>query len=135
MAYDPNQCDVKRTCQHDPKSSSLASSKADLPWKLTATLTTASNAAEEDVVMDGKAEGRPQGETEGEDTGCSETTRASQDTSTADQDTHDMKRRKISEYPHLATLLDIGGLIAAGGTGLVYQYQQNLVLKIVSIFA
>ncbi|KAL5319277.1 hypothetical protein ACEPPN_012327 [Leptodophora sp. 'Broadleaf-Isolate-01'] len=130
MAYDPNQCDVKRTCQHDPKSSSLASSKADLPWKLTATLTTASNAAEEDVVMDGKAEGRPQGETEGEDTGCSETTRASQDTSTADQDTHDMKRRKISEYPHLATLLDIGGLIAAGGTGLVYQYQQNLVLKI-----
>ncbi|KAH6714989.1 hypothetical protein BKA61DRAFT_672960 [Leptodontidium sp. MPI-SDFR-AT-0119] len=130
MAYDPNQCDVKRTCQHDPKSSSLASSKVDLPWKLTATLTTASNAAEEDVVMDGKAEGRPQGETEGEDTGCSETTRASQDTSTADQDTHDMKRRKISEYPHLATLLDIGELIAAGGTGLVYQYQQNLVLKI-----
>ncbi|PVH68396.1 hypothetical protein DL98DRAFT_662206 [Cadophora sp. DSE1049] len=74
--------------------------------------------------------GELQGVTEREDTRCNETNRASQDTSTADQDIHDKKRRKISEYPHVAVLHDIGELIAAGGTGLVYQYQKNLVLKI-----
>ncbi|KAG4439080.1 hypothetical protein IFR05_005422 [Cadophora sp. M221] len=60
-----------------------------------------------------EAEGEAKGEAEGEDTGCRETTRPSQDTSMADQDTHDKKRRKISEW-----------------TGLVYKYQNNLVLKI-----